>query len=171
MDFVLTKVQVDKIGLNAFIQYLVFSIDVKLVFGYHHQTRWQHYNLNNDDFQYQASDNNGNKSNLGTISIVVGSTPSPNGSLEILSHSSYIDSVGYLHVVGEVDNNSSKTAKFVEIIGTFYDGNGHVVGTQNAFTDPSDLAPGEKAPFDLVLTSASISIDQIKSYRLQLNSS
>ncbi|MDQ6668429.1 MAG: Ig-like domain-containing protein [Thermoproteota archaeon] len=125
-----------------------------------------------DTFQYTASDDIGTKSNVGTISITVGSPPppTPNGSLRILSHTSYIDSVGAFHVVGEVENNSSKTAKFVEIIGTFYNSNGTVVGTSFTFTKPHDLAPGAKAPFDLILISASVPTNQIKHYSLHLGS-
>ena len=125
-----------------------------------------------DSFQYSASDDKGIKSNVGTISISVGSTPppTPNGSLKILSQTHYIDSVDSYHVVGEVENNSSKTASYVEIIGTFYDANGTVVGTSFTFTEPLDLAPGAKAPFDLILISASVPINQIKHYNLQLNS-
>jgi len=125
-----------------------------------------------DSFQYSASDDKGIKSNVGTISISVGSTtpPSPNGSLKILSQTHYIDSVDAYHVVGEVENNSSKTASYVEIIGTFYDANGTVVGTSFTFTEPHDLASGAKAPFDLILISASVPINQIKHYSLQLNS-
>jgi flagellar basal body rod protein FlgG len=110
-----------------------------------------------DSFQYTASDDTGLKSNVGTISITVGSTtpPTRNGSFRILSQTHHIDSVGAYHVVGEVENNSSKLAKFVEIIGTFYDANHTVVGTSFTFTEPHDLAPGAKAPFDLILISAS----------------
>ena len=46
----------------------------------------------------------------------------PNG-LQILSHNSFTDSMGYLHVVGEVQNNTPANAQFVQVIGTFYDNN------------------------------------------------
>jgi hypothetical protein len=124
-----------------------------------------------DSFRSTASDNNGTKSNVGTISITVGSLPL-NGSLKILSQSSYTDSAGAFHVVGEVENGANTTAKFVEVIGTFYDASNKVVATSFTFTEPRDLAPGAKAPFDLILTSdqASVPLNQIKRYSLQLNS-
>jgi hypothetical protein len=120
---------------------------------------------------YQATDNNGSKSNLGTISIAVVSSI-PAGGLKIVSQSHYIDSVNTYHVVGEVENNSSKTASYVEISGTFYDANGTVVGTTFTFTEPHDITPGGKAPFDLILLSdqSSIPVNQIKRYSLQVNS-
>jgi hypothetical protein len=128
--------------------------------------------LGSDSFQYQASDNNGSKSDVGTISIAVGSSQPPEGGLKIVSQSHHIDSINTYHVVGEVENNGSKTASYVEISGTFYDANGTVVGTSFTFTVPHDIASGAKAPFDLMLASdqSSVPVDQIKRYSLQVTS-
>ena len=87
--------------------------------------------------------------------------------LQILSHNLFTDSIGYLHVVGEIKNNYPSTATFVRIVGTFYDINNQVVGTQFTYANPSDIRSGEKAPFVLILTSASIPISQIDHYSLQ----
>ena len=87
--------------------------------------------------------------------------------LQILSHNSFTDSTGNLHVVGEIKNNYPSTTTFVRIIGTFYDVNNHVVGTQYTYANPSDIASGQKAPFKLILTSASVPISQIDHYNLQ----
>lgn len=83
-----------------------------------------------------------------------------------MSHNSFTDSIGYLHVVGE-RNNYPATATFERIVGTFYDINNQVVGTQFTYANPSDIGSGEKAPFLLILTSASIPISQIDHYSLQ----
>jgi hypothetical protein len=91
---------------------------------------------------------------------------SPNG-LQILSDNSFTDSIGYFHVVGEVKNNSPTIAQFVQVTGTFYDSNNRVVGTQFTYTNPSDIGAGQKAPFDLILMSASVPISQIDDYNLQ----
>ena len=126
-----------------------------------------------DSFQYTASDDKGTKSNVGTIIISVGSSsppPPPNASLKIVSQSHYIDIVDVYHVVGEIENGGNTTAKFVKVTMTFYDANGTVVGTSFTYTDPHDIAPGTKAPFDLILMSASIPINQIKHYTLHLDS-
>jgi hypothetical protein len=87
-------------------------------------------------------------------------------SITILSHNSYVDSAGYFHVVGEVENNTPSTAEFVQITGTFYDINNAVVGTQFTYTNPSDISSGGKAPFDLVLMSASVPTSLIDHYNL-----
>jgi len=93
------------------------------------------------------------------------SESNPKG-LQVLSHNSFTDSIGTLHVVGEVQNNAPSNAQFVQVIGTFYDNNNQVVGTEFTYTNPSDIPSGQKAPFDLTLLSASIPISQIDHYRL-----
>jgi len=90
----------------------------------------------------------------------------PNG-LQILSHNSFTDSIGYLHVVGEIKNNYPSTATFVTIVGTFYNINNQVVGTQFTYANPSDIGSGEKAPFELILSSASVPISLIDHYNLR----
>lgn len=93
----------------------------------------------------------------------------PNG-LEILSHNSFTDSIDYLHVVGEVKNNSPSDATFVKVIGTFYNSNGQVVATDYTYTNPSDIAAGDKAPFEIILSSASVPNSQIDHYNLVASS-
>lgn len=87
----------------------------------------------------------------------------------ISSDNSFVNEIGNLHVVGEVENNSPNTVQFVRIIGTFYDSGQNVVATGSTFTDPTDLASGEKAPFDLILTQASIPLDDIDDYTLKVS--
>jgi hypothetical protein len=89
--------------------------------------------------------------------------------VKIVSSSNYIDSIDYYHVVGEVENSSPSVIKYVQVIGTFYDGVNRVVGTSFTFTTPPDISPGSKAPFDLFLGSASIPIRQITNYSLQVS--
>jgi hypothetical protein len=87
--------------------------------------------------------------------------------LQILSHNLFTDSAGYMHVVGEIKNNYPSAATFVKIIGTFYDINDRVVATDFTYTNPSDIAPGDKAPFELILSSASVPTSLIDHYSLR----
>jgi len=90
--------------------------------------------------------------------------------LEILSHNSFTDSLGFMHVVGEVQNNSPTNAQFVQITGTFYDNNNQVVGTEFTYTHPSDIGAGDKAPFEIILTSTSVPVSEIDRYSLTASS-
>ena len=71
-----------------------------------------------------------------------------------------------MHVVGEVENNTPTNISFMKITGTFYDINNEVVATDFTYTNPTDISPGQKAPFELILTSASIPVSEIDRYYL-----
>ena len=87
----------------------------------------------------------------------------------ILSQSSYINDIGSMHIVGEVLNQAPVTAKFVKIIATFYNANGQVIGTDFTYADPSDLAPGQRAPFDIIVSEGSVPMYQMSSYGLTVD--
>lgn len=87
--------------------------------------------------------------------------------LEILSHQSYVDSLGWYHIVGEVQNNSNVPMEFVEVVAKLYDAADNVIGTKITFTAPDVIFPGGKAPFDLI-TLRRAQWDLIKEYRLQV---
>lgn len=91
----------------------------------------------------------------------LGISPSQGGVLKVLSSNSFIDTLGYLHLVGEIQNGTPDSVSYVKATATFYDRNNNVVATDFTFTSPSDLGPGDKAPFEIILTSASIPIRQI----------
>lgn len=86
--------------------------------------------------------------------------------VKILSSNNFIDSIGVLHVVGEVQNNLGQSIKFVKVIGTFYNTNNQVVATDFTYTNPADIPLAGKAPFDLSLSSASIPVQSIDHYRI-----
>ena len=92
--------------------------------------------------------------------------PTAGEGVKILSSSEFSDTLGYVHVVGEIMNNTPNPAEFVKVIGTFYDTNNRVVATSFAYTNPPDVSPKDKAPFELIVTSASIPLSQIDHYRI-----
>jgi hypothetical protein len=89
--------------------------------------------------------------------------------LNILSSSSYVSISGNLHVIGEIQNLGSGNATFVRLIATFYDQTGKVVGSDYTYSNPYDLASGQKAPFDLIYIYTA-RVPLIKSYVLTADS-
>jgi hypothetical protein len=73
-------------------------------------------------------------------------------SLRLAAGNSYYDSIGSAHVVGEVTNNGPGVSKFTKVSGTFYDNQNKVVATAFTYTDPTDLEPGQSAPFDIIIS-------------------
>ncbi len=68
--------------------------------------------------------------------------------LVILGYTDSIDSLGYHKIVGEIKNNGAAQATYVEVICTYYDSAGKVIGTAFTFT-PYDISVGDTAPFEL----------------------
>ena len=64
----------------------------------------------------------------------------------------YTDEIGFCHVVGEVTNHGSRTAKWVEVIASFYDAEGNMIGTSFAYTDPEHIPPGSTVPYHIIWT-------------------
>lgn len=87
--------------------------------------------------------------------------------LQILSHKNYVDSLGWYHIVGEVQNNSEIPMEFVEVIAKLYDDANEVIGTKLTFTAPDVIFPGGKAPFDIIALRRS-QWANIKTYDLQV---
>ena len=68
--------------------------------------------------------------------------------IEILdSHTSFIDSIGYFNVVGEVHNVGDQAANNVFVTATFYNAANEVVGTWVNNIGLSVLLPDRKSPF------------------------
>jgi hypothetical protein len=88
--------------------------------------------------------------------------------ISILSSSSFKDDLGYFHVVGEVKNNSNDPLNYVEIVSTFYNTEGKVVGTDFTFSEVDILRPQEKSAFDIILDNAAQS-QKVSSYKLSVS--
>jgi hypothetical protein len=80
--------------------------------------------------------------------------------ITLLSSSSYTDSIGAYHVVGEVRNDTGQTVEFVNIIGTYTDSAGTFLATADTYTTLNILASGDISPFDLLLTNPPAGIAQ-----------
>lgn len=78
------------------------------------------------------------------------------GVLELRLGDAFRDTYGFHHQVGEVINKGSSTAHFVIVTGAFYDKTNQIAATGLTFTTPSDILPGESAPFDIVVVDGNL---------------
>ena len=67
--------------------------------------------------------------------------------IKVLSYSFYVDNLGYLDVVGEVQNVGSNTVDPVALAGSIYSSNGADLSDSACKVWVSYLVPGQKAPF------------------------
>ena len=87
-------------------------------------------------------------------------------SLEVVAGRDYI-SYDYLHVVGEVINNTGEWFDFVEVVATFYDSDNKVLGSDFSYIALDKLPPHGKGVFDLV-SDVGGAVDLVASYKLQV---
>jgi hypothetical protein len=75
---------------------------------------------------------------------------------DILSnHSSFVSSADYLHVVGEVQNNTAHHLKSVTVIANFFDSAGRLIDNETDSINLNNLPTGEKTCFDILLEEPS----------------
>jgi hypothetical protein len=86
-----------------------------------------------------------------TASITPTVTVMPQGVYILPNYSHYVDSINYLHIVGEVMNNSSNILRYVEIIVDVFNSNGQLVATDFTFTYLSNIPPWTRTCFDVSL--------------------
>ena len=81
------------------------------------------------------------------------------GSVNILSHSSFYDSLNTLWVVGEVENIGDMATQFTKVTATFYNSSNQVVAVETGYTEIDVLLPGRKSPFSIMLLKSSGSLE------------
>jgi len=83
-------------------------------------------------------------------------TPEPEieGGLLILSHSTYVDTYGYFHLVGEVQNIGERNTEQNIVHASFFDEDGVVYATGSVSCYRQIIAPTEKSPFEIIFLSA-----------------
>ena len=75
----------------------------------------------------------------------------------VLLNQSFISDQPDDRIVGEVLNNGIRTAQFVKITASFYGINGTLLGSHMAYSDPNTIEPGNRAPFNILVTNGTIS--------------
>lgn len=70
--------------------------------------------------------------------------------VSILTHSSFLDSSMYYHVIGEVKNTGTVASSFVQVVATFYNSTHEIVGASHNYTMLKTLLPGRKSPFEIL---------------------
>lgn len=73
------------------------------------------------------------------------------GTVNIVSHTGYLDSLGNYHVVGEVQNVGNQAVTFVQVSAKFYDTYNVVIDSRFDLTMLSVLLAGHKSPFEIAL--------------------
>jgi SLAP domain-containing protein len=92
-----------------------------------------------------------------------------NSSVYITSTSMHKDTLGNIVITGEIKNNGTNTANFVELIATFYDTSNQTLGNKNTFTEPTTLQPKQAAPFSMYLSPNDTPLNKIDHVKYHLD--
>jgi peptidoglycan/xylan/chitin deacetylase (PgdA/CDA1 family) len=70
--------------------------------------------------------------------------------IRILSSTTWTDAAGYLHVAGEVLNNTGESRRWIEIDASLRDASGAVLASAVAYSKNATMAPWSRSPFEIV---------------------
>jgi hypothetical protein len=87
----------------------------------------------------------------------------------IVSSNDYADSLGQVHIIGEVQNDSDNVVTLVQIEATLFDENDQVIDRPSGRVFIDVIRPGEKSAFHLVFFDSEQS-SNISSYEIRVNS-
>ncbi len=88
-------------------------------------------------------------------------TPTPtrtviaSGVQVLANHSAYVDSIDYLHIVGEVQNSTISHLRFVKIAANVYGAGGQLLDTAFTYTWLDNVPAGSKTCFQVLLKKPS----------------
>jgi hypothetical protein len=89
-------------------------------------------------------------------------TPAEESDVLFQGVTDYVSATGSHYVVGEVVNTTEENLRFVEVLASFYDATGQLVGTGSTFTELSIIEAGGSAPFKLATLDPSPSLASYK---------
>lgn len=77
--------------------------------------------------------------------------PAPTG-VSLAPHTfTFVDSINYLHVVGEVFNNTDSQIKYVKIVANLFDQGGQLVGTDYTYTLLDNVQAHDRTCFHIIM--------------------
>ena len=79
----------------------------------------------------------------------------PPGVHVLENHSYHVDAIGYLHIVGEVKNNTVDHLRYVKITANIFNSSGQTIDTNFTYIYLGNLPAGDKTCFDILLEEPS----------------
>jgi hypothetical protein len=72
------------------------------------------------------------------------------GNFSVLEHNRVIDQSGFIHLFGEIRNDSNETQKTIAAHANFYDKNGNNIGNGSGIVSLRSLNIGDVSPFEII---------------------
>lgn len=85
-----------------------------------------------------------------TLFLMMDGTGYSLGNLSVLEHNKVVDQNGFIHIFGEIRNNSNETQRSITAHANFYDKNGNNIGNGSGIVSLRSLNIEEMSPFEIV---------------------
>jgi hypothetical protein len=92
---------------------------------------------------------------------VLGISPSLRGIVMTNATNKFVDSVGTLHIVGELRNDATRALTANQIVATIYGLNNQTLGLDYATPTPDTLSPGQSGSFEFLVGTGSDGITDL----------
>ena len=79
--------------------------------------------------------------------------------IEEISENQFVDELGYVHVLGEIQNKLNTKMDFVKVNVAYYDSQGRIIDSDFVYSDPNTLLPGQIATYQTITSSSLASTD------------
>lgn len=78
------------------------------------------------------------------------------GIIVLNNHSSLVDSINFLHIIGEVKNNTGASAKFVRVTANLFNAQNQLIDTDYTYARLDILPPGETTCFEIIFLGSPV---------------
>jgi len=83
-----------------------------------------------------------------------------------ITQNQFVDDLGYVHVIGEIQNSLTSPIDFIKVSIAYYDSQNRIIGTDFVYSDPHTLLPGQSATYQALTGSNSLASSDVSSIKI-----
>lgn len=90
-----------------------------------------------------------------------------NSGIEEISENQFVDELGYVHVLGEIQNKLNTKMDFVKVNVAYYDSQGRIIGSDFVYSDPNTLLPSQTATYQALTSPNSLASSDVSTVKVR----
>jgi parallel beta-helix repeat protein len=83
-----------------------------------------------------------------------------------ISQNHFVDNLGYVHVIGELQNDLTTPVDFVKVDVAYYDSQNKIVGIDFSYSDPPTISPGESATYQILTSPSNLASTDVSTIKV-----
>jgi hypothetical protein len=87
--------------------------------------------------------------------------------IEEISENQFVDEMGYVHVLGEIQNKLNTKMDFVKVNVAYYDSQSRIIGSDFVYSDPNTLLPGQTATYQTLTSPSSLASSDVSTVKVR----